>query len=199
MAYTGQEKRYPTVADVRKASASAKATAVKSYTKGSYTYTESSPGSNKFQNFKAGEPMGERNKPAMKAKAPVKSAVSSSAKVATKAPVSSPAFAKGLADRQTMPSKKTVDSRASFPKGKGTASTPKTVMSSSDAIASNRKWAKAYNSMPEGKTITNQNYPSRVSEGDMEMLKRRAGAFSSPVGGLARSFVWAGDKLSGKY
>lgn len=96
--YTGQEQRYrpapagqeqryrpaPKVSDVRKKSKDDKtATAArKSYKKDGYTYTESAPGSNKFQNFGAAKPV--EKKPAVKAKTVTKPKPKPAAKTAVR-------------------------------------------------------------------------------------------------------------------
>lgn len=80
----------PTVKDVRKSSAKDKATAARSYTKNGYKYTESAPGSNKFQNFTA--------KPTVR---DVREKSASDKAAVAKPVVSTKAFPKGTADRQS--------------------------------------------------------------------------------------------------
>ena len=117
------------------------ATTPKSYKKGSYTYRESSPGSNKYQNFTAAKPV--EKKPVAKAVAtpkprPVASKAVSSGKpgesAMSRAEVTRPTvkavrdesrMAKAEATRVRTPMVKTLDTRTPFPMGKGTAAIPK--------------------------------------------------------------------------
>lgn len=177
------------------------ATTPRSYRKGSYTYTESAPGSNKFQNFTAAKPTVKKVRDDSRDK---------KAKATQPAPTISRNPYEKKADLPTISrnpyessSKKAYPARQGgmdtavppqrkkYPNRQGGMDTQVYQKPKSEKIAA--KYGR-YDKMEQA-----QAYRKPVSDEYLKELERRIGASQSPLGGFSRWLMRTGDKLFGRY
>jgi hypothetical protein len=177
------------------------ATKPKSYKKNGYTYTESSPGSNKYQNFTAAKPTVKAVRDVSRADKANVAATKAFPKGLADRQVIQAKSAQGLADRQPMPKSaapQASSSKAPFSKGKGSPSVPprgqeqrfrpappkaKLVnrqggmdtgnVMKSNAILENSKWAKAYEGSGILRGQSREAYRTKRKESFMSRTRRK--------------------------